>query len=137
MRDVELTGTNTPRPYSHFPLNFFPHFCVVVRKSRFEISGGHSGGATPGSMPNPDVKPSSAHGTAEAICGRVGRRQGSFFMPSKHLKTPQIAFENPGYSINSIKTTQKSDLITLPKTKGVAEIFKVAHGDRDVCACGT
>jgi hypothetical protein len=91
LRGFELTGTNTPRPYSHFPLNFFPHFCVVVRKSRFEISGGHSGGATPGSMPNPDVKPSSAHGTAEAICGRVGRRQGSFFMPSSvflSLKNP-------------------------------------------------
>ncbi|WP_273312606.1 hypothetical protein, partial [Aminobacterium sp. EBM-42] len=42
-------------------------------------------------MPNPDVKPSSAHGTAEAICGRVGRRQGSFFMPSSvflSLKNP-------------------------------------------------
>ena len=43
------------------------------------ISGGHSGGVTPGSMPNPAVKPSSADGTAEAIRGRVGRCRKSFF----------------------------------------------------------
>ncbi|MFA6881627.1 MAG: hypothetical protein WCQ97_08060, partial [Aminobacterium sp.] len=33
----------------------------------------------------PEVKPSSADGTAEAICGRVGRRQRSFFIPSSFL----------------------------------------------------
>ena len=43
------------------------------------ISGGRSGGVTPGSMPNPAVKPSSADGTAEAIRGRVGRCRKSFF----------------------------------------------------------
>ena len=31
-----------------------------------ERFGGHSGGETPGPIPNPEVKPSSADGTAQA-----------------------------------------------------------------------
>ena len=79
LRGVELTGTNTPRP---FPL--FSVFLLFVKESGSWgymnwISGGQSGGVTPGSMPNPAVKPSSADGTAEAIRGRVGRCRKSFF----------------------------------------------------------
>ncbi len=39
------------------------------------VSGGHGGGDTPGSMPNPEVKPSSADGTAGGTRGRVGHCQ--------------------------------------------------------------
>ncbi len=51
------------------------------------ISGGFCGGVTPGSMPNPAVKPSSADGTAEAIRGRVGRCRKS--LQTKHEGVPQ------------------------------------------------
>ena len=42
-------------------------------RRRKEVFGDHSGGDTPGSMPNPAVKPSSADGTAGGTRGRVGR----------------------------------------------------------------
>ena len=48
------------------------------------ISGGFCGGVTPGSMPNPAVKPSSADGTAEAIRGRVGHCRKSLL--NKHTR---------------------------------------------------
>jgi len=38
-------------------------------------SGGYSGGDTPVPIPNTEVKPSSADGTAEFLGGRVGRRR--------------------------------------------------------------
>src|SRR4051794_12991653 len=38
-----------------------PRFCGLCSFKRF---GGHSGGETPGYIPNPEVKPSSADGTA-------------------------------------------------------------------------
>ena len=34
----------------------------------------HGGGGTPGPIPNPEVKPPSADGTAESVRGRAGRR---------------------------------------------------------------
>ncbi len=37
------------------------------------VFGGFCGGVTPGSMPNPAVKPSSADGTPGGTRGRVGR----------------------------------------------------------------
>ena len=79
LRGVELTGTNTPRPFPLFSV--FLHFVKESDSWGYMnwISGGQSGGVTPGSMPNPAVKPSSADGTAEAIRGRVGRCRKSFF----------------------------------------------------------
>ena len=79
LRGVELTGTNTPRPFPLFSV--FLHFVKESGSWGYMnwISGGQSGGVTPGSMPNPAVKPSSADGTAEAIRGRVGRCRKSFF----------------------------------------------------------
>ena len=39
------------------------------------FSGGQSVGVTPGSMPNPEVKPESADGTVRGTHGRVGHCQ--------------------------------------------------------------
>ena len=39
------------------------------------FSGGQSVGVTPGSMPNPEVKPDRADGTVWGTYGRVGRCQ--------------------------------------------------------------
>ena len=38
-------------------------------------AGGHGRGGTPGPIPNPEVKPPSADGTAERVRGRAGRRR--------------------------------------------------------------
>ena len=37
-------------------------------------ASGHGRGGTPGPIPNPEVKPPSADGTAERVRGRAGRR---------------------------------------------------------------
>ncbi len=87
LRGVELTGTNTPRPFPHTHILFFYLIYGVHRVFLNWISGGHSGRVTPGSMPNPAVKPSNADGTAEGIRGRVGHCQESFF----HALTPECA----------------------------------------------
>ena len=39
------------------------------------LAGGHGRGGTPGPVPNPEVKPPSADGTAEEVRGRAGRRR--------------------------------------------------------------
>ena len=39
------------------------------------MAGGHGRGGTPGPVPNPEVKPPSADGTAEEVRGRAGRRR--------------------------------------------------------------
>ena len=53
------------------------------------ISGGFCGGVTPGSMPNPAVKPSSADGTAEAIRGRVGHCRKSLLNKQTRGRSPK------------------------------------------------
>ena len=42
---------------------------------RLSLVGGHSRGGTPGSIPNPEVKPSRADGTVGLADGRAGRRR--------------------------------------------------------------
>ena len=84
LRGVELTGTNTPRPCPRYSPTFsdierYRLLSQVHEERRKEVSGDPGGGDTPGSMPNPEVKPSSADGTAEGIRGRVGRRLIPFF----------------------------------------------------------
>ena len=44
-------------------------------RERPSLVGGHGRGGTPGPMPNPEVKPPSADGTAERVRGRAGRRR--------------------------------------------------------------
>lgn len=46
---------------------------MVFESSLKQAYGDHGGGETPGSIPNPAVKPSSADGTAGGTRGRVGR----------------------------------------------------------------
>ena len=42
---------------------------------RPQTASGHGRGGTPGPIPNPEVKPPSADGTAESVRGRAGRRR--------------------------------------------------------------
>src|SRR4029453_13792686 len=70
---VEPTGTNRPRTWLCSrslscsglcsELAPFNHRIPADPRHRF---GGHGGGETPGPIPNPEVKPSSADGTARA-----------------------------------------------------------------------
>ena len=71
---AELTGTNWPcglttifSPAALFD-SWFPYAVV-------SIFGGNGGGVTPVPIPNTEVKPSSADGTAGSLSGRVGRRR--------------------------------------------------------------
>ena len=94
LRGVELTGTNTPRPFPLFSV--FLHFVKESDSWGYMnwISGGQSGGVTPGSMPNPAVKPSSADGTAEAIRGRAGRcRKSLIKQVERVLKSIRFALD--------------------------------------------
>jgi hypothetical protein len=63
---VELTGTNRPRTWQ-LTFGCTRSLCSsggFRRAGAPERFGGHSGGETPGPIPNPEVKPSSADGTA-------------------------------------------------------------------------
>ena len=93
LRGVELTGTNTPRPFPRFSV-----FLHIVKESDSWgymnwISGGQSGGVTPGSMPNPAVKPSFADGTTEGIRGRVGRCQNYIKKKAPCIRTGLFSWE--------------------------------------------
>src|SRR5437879_4614843 len=79
---VELTGTNRPSDLNTpTPLGWWVmtaavrvHYAVPGTRPGTQVPpgptcsverfGGHSGGETPGPIPNPEVKPSSADGTA-------------------------------------------------------------------------
>ena len=52
---------------------------MLGSKEKEKVFGGICGGDTPGSMPNPVVKSSSADGTAGGTRGRVGHCQKPFF----------------------------------------------------------
>ena len=55
------------------------------------LAGGHGRGGTPGPVPNPEVKPPSADGTAEEVRGRAGRRRptrGVFLFPHSEGRAP-------------------------------------------------
>src|SRR5436853_5511329 len=58
-------------------LNFSTHFISTPQLTscsyRTRFSGGYIGGAPPVPIPNTEVKPSRADGTARFPCGRVGR----------------------------------------------------------------
>ena len=137
LRGVELTGTNTPRPFPRFSV-----FLHIVKESDSWgymnwIPGGHSGGVTPGSMPNPAVKPSSADGTAEAIRGRVGRCRKSFFYvfrietdhrnrPLRSGEFPATAGDSPLFSCvrprdDTILSSRTSRLCLSSRTSGATE----------------
>jgi hypothetical protein len=47
------------------------------------LPGGYRGGGTPVPIPNTEVKPSNADGTASLRGGRVGRRQAFLFTKEK------------------------------------------------------
>lgn len=49
--------------------------------SLFPLSGGYGGRVTPDSIPNSEVKPACADGTAGLSCGRVGRCRSYFEAP--------------------------------------------------------
>ena len=51
------------------------HGARPPRGERPLLAGGHGRGGTPGPVPNPEVKPPSADGTAEEVRGRAGRRR--------------------------------------------------------------
>ena len=46
---------------------------LVIQEYPLLVSD-HGRGGTPGPIPNPEVKPPSADGTAEEVRGRAGRR---------------------------------------------------------------
>ena len=68
-RRVPLPPTNALLPLPSFP---FP--CSLESMSRNRQSGGYSRGVPPLPIPNREVKPTRADGTAPQ-CGRVGRRR--------------------------------------------------------------
>ena len=51
------------------------HGSAVPGIERPTLVGGHGRGGTPGPIPNPEVKPPSADGTAGQARGRAGRRR--------------------------------------------------------------
>ena len=58
------------------------------------LAGGHGRGGTPGPVPNPEVKPPSADGTAEQSVGEqdAAAQQGAFF----HAEGPLARFVSGG-----------------------------------------
>src|SRR5712672_4549035 len=58
-----------------------------------KVSGGYIGGVPPVPIPNTEVKPSRADGTARFACGRVGRcRNFSPRRPAAHSEPRGVAF---------------------------------------------
>ena len=85
-----VQGQLRPVPYSK-----------ETRRGRRLIFGGDSARAPPVPIPNTEVKPRSADGTANFFCGRVGHRRilkdprpqgrGSFFLPPFFCHQPPAA----------------------------------------------
>ena len=81
----------------------------------------HSGGAIPVPIPNTEVKPSCANGTAEYVCGRVGRRRG-FPFPERPQASgwdvgfPPLASNLPHYSRPPSPKPQKTGAGRRPQT---------------------
>ena len=83
-------------------LSLFTFACVQIRHT--PLSGGYCGGVPPLPIPNREVKPTCADGTAMQ-CGRVGRRLLSMkslrfrkiseaffvFLPAEYCFVPQIS----------------------------------------------
>src|SRR3977135_3475270 len=64
-----------------------------TRPDSFQFSGGYIGGVLPVPIPNTEVKPSRADGTARFACGRVGRcRNFSPRRPAAHSEPRGVAF---------------------------------------------
>src|SRR5713101_266787 len=72
-----------------------------TRRAEPKVSGGYIGGALPVPIPNTEVKPSRADGTARFACGRVGRCRNS----SQDAPPPERA---AGRRLFSLQTFQGS-----------------------------
>ena len=78
-RRLQPSGTNCPKAFfatgdeSHLSERF-TIFCPVCQRFFYDILGDDSGGVPPLPIPNREVKPACADGTAMQ-CGRVGNRQ--------------------------------------------------------------
>jgi hypothetical protein len=70
----------------------FRRFAPIAHAfDNFTVFRGHSGGGTPGHIPNPEVKPSSADGTARATVWE-SRTPRTFFFAERRPSWAAFAF---------------------------------------------
>jgi hypothetical protein len=78
LQGVELTRTN--RPFGLTIISFLRRILSPLTRFRICFSGGFSGGETPVPIPNTEVKPFSADGTALATAWESRSSPGSYFL---------------------------------------------------------
>ena len=100
-----------------------------TRRAEPKVSGGYIGGALPVPIPNTEVKPSRADGTARSACGRVGRcRNSSQDAPPLTTSRGASLFaelvEAPDYKINA-EARRRGDLFQTnpPRLRASAFVF--------------
>ena len=116
-------------------------FLLCSRSHRIPVSGGDSEGATPVPIPNTEVKPLSADGTARFPGGRVGRRRiylkpplaaerGFLLWPSLSLTTTAPSPETSTTLVNASSLTGHPRDQDSPRDKGRSLLSSYRPGGR-------
>ena len=114
--------------------SLFTFACVQIRHN--PLSGGYCGGVPPLPIPNREVKPTCADGTAMQ-CGRVGRRLLS--MKSLRFRKiseaflfffPRIFFFSAGIFLHRISRMNRKAILLIGLLTDFRGIWPLANGSR-------